>query len=363
MADLTNKITKAARVVGKQLAQVAQTPKEKGISPAGLVQAGFDNLLKSKTQTPTTTTALTQKNGGLVEKGGQYVYEGKPTSERSNGPVRKQNEISAQGVGVSEEIAKLVSDPNALKKQKPTDRNSDRPVTGRGDNHDRQDDFQDTISEEENYTSGEVVDQDDSEEKYQEMLNKICAALRDKKIIITTDEAEQLLKADFKTKFPWIMLSMNVAKGFQDVTAILLSLSFFSMGSVGEFTAMITSWIPILNLITGLLGGLGGLTLQVIGLVMGMLELMVNAVYQVILFAWSYYYANNAVDFSTKITFLKKLTIRYIIQRSWILIFGTLPLVGPVLDILFTIFVYMYIRKVCAKVKEVIDNNKEALQG
>ncbi len=192
----------------------------------------------------------------------------------------------------------------------------------------------------------------EAEDSEQRMLEIISSEMKKHGINISTDEARILRESNFKTKFPWAMASITIMKWF-----LAADLFFISLGLAAAGVAIKSLYaIPIVGWI---LGAAGDVTMTTTGLAIFLLGLLSSVVYQVILIIWGVNYGRNAVDFTKRIGIMRKFATRFIIRRSWMLLFGALPLVGEIIDFIMIILFYSHMKRICRKAKDAVEKAQQ----
>lgn len=267
------------------------------------------------------------------------------------GAFGKEEKAADSGPQLSDDAAKNLSKEDAALldqtqvKRKPVD-NDGLGLTA--DNDNAQDFNNLENSDEQNYenefgarqtNSGAIAaaltlaDQKDRREKY---LQIIKSGFEAEKIPITDEEALKLIDTNFHVKFPFITFFMCL---------------IFEMGQAtfGVMTLILDFVIfPV------------GMMLTIFGVI-------ISACKGIFFYFWMNYYAKNASDFTSNIPFLKRVVLRIIFRRSWLLLLGLIPEIGDFLPVQ-TFMVYMTyrsIKKTSEKAEKILEQglSQSGFQG
>jgi hypothetical protein len=265
--------------------------------------------------------------------------------------------VKENPAGVSDEVARtidkntarLLGNENFLKKDGSSNEEkiSDQNITNAQREINRT-----QTQEEENISEERIPIIIPEEHDEQEILKKIQTEMGKRGISITIEEAKILRESNFKTKFPWIMLSVTLAKWAEEIELTFVG---FTLWVAGFAPTAILSAIPGLGTLVGfLISATLGAPVEIAGLVITILAFIINVIYKIIIFLWGIYYGQNALDFSNRIGFFRRVGYRFMIRRVWVFLFGSIPLLGGLLDTIMVFLIYFHMKKICNDAREVV---------
>lgn len=178
---------------------------------------------------------------------------------------------------------------------------------------------------------------------------RVKKALHNAGFNMSNSEVLNLIQCNFKVKFPWGPILMNISKGLTELTGMLISMLVTVVG-LGA-TAAGTAILPIL-------GTLAGGSVTAIGIGMGLIVFVTGIVITIIATWLKFRYLHNASDAIQKVSFMRRQIYRYFIRRFWrFFLGGSIPLVGWLLNIFENILSWRHLKKVVGRLEKIVSTN------
>ena len=260
-------------------------------------------------------------NNGTPERESFFQQSGKAGDAADNvaGPVKK----------MLNEQAEVRRDENGREKE-----GGDLPVEQKGEtkisDEKINDDYFDNLNQ-------QFPDLNMTEGKF----NSLKKALKNAGFDMPPEEVMHLLQCNFKVKFPWGPIIMNISKGLTEITGLLISLFFTIVG-------LRANALPVL-------GTIAGFAVSTVGMIIGIGVMVTGFVIVLIGIYLKYRYMHNASDAIQKVGFIRRLVYREFIKQVLKLFFsGIIPLVGWVLNIILNIMTWMRLKKIIGRLEKIV---------
>jgi hypothetical protein len=161
------------------------------------------------------------------------------------------------------------------------------------------------------------------------------------------EDVYEILNSNFKVKFPWGPIAINLSKGLNDIVGASIA-SFFTL--VGLGAASVGSLVPVIGTLLG--GAVAG-----VGLGFTILFIFTSILLTLLAVYLKFRYLNNASDSLAKAGFMRRKMYRYFTRRVWRWIFGgAIPLVGWLLNIFENILTWRYLKKTVKEIQEIVES-------